>query len=139
MKRIAAVLAGTAALAALTGVQTASAGTVGTTVCGTPGAPNLVTVRACINTNGNHVYAFGRVTTDPTWQDQQVSFQLSTAGITSPPFATVNPTVLIPVGGAEVGGVTGTVPCGTTVTAQFTVTQPGWWTSTSTISTVVNC
>ncbi|WP_380280682.1 hypothetical protein [Kitasatospora purpeofusca] len=142
MKRFAAVLAGTAALAALTGVQSASANPVGVTVCGTPGAPNIVTVRACINVNGNHVYAFGRANpSSPTWQEQQVSFRLSSIGITNPALGTVYPTVLISnVGPApEIGSVTGTVPCGSTVTAEFSVTQPGWWESTSTVSTVVNC
>ncbi|WP_331743332.1 hypothetical protein [Kitasatospora sp. NBC_01300] len=151
MKRFSAVLAGTAALAALTGVQAATAyaataatgslaGPVGTTVCGSPGAPNYVTIRACITVNGNQVHASGRATpTSPTWQDQQVSFRLTSTGITSPPFATVTPTVLIPAGGAEVGGITGTVPCGTTVSATFSVEQPGWSPSTATVSTVVTC
>ncbi|MEU3558477.1 hypothetical protein ACFVUY_40140 [Kitasatospora sp. NPDC058063] len=151
MNRFSAVLAGAAALAALTGAQAATAyaataatgspaGPAGTTVCGSPGAPNYVTTRACITVNGNQVYASGRATpTSPTWQDQQVSFRLTSTGITSPPFATVTPTVLIPAGGAEVGGITGTVPCGTTVSATFSVEQPGWSPSTATVSTVVTC
>lgn len=153
MKRLAAVLAGTAALAALTGTQTASAATAsvatasasvagmpGTTVCGDPGAPNHLTIRACINNNGGQVYVFGRATpTSPTWQDQQVSFRLTSVGVTSPPLGTIAPTVLIPTGGSDVGGITGTVPCGRTVTAQFSVDQPGWPQSTATVSTIVNC
>ncbi|MGW7444876.1 hypothetical protein [Kitasatospora sp. NPDC054795] len=146
MKRLAAVLAGTAALAALTGTQTASAATAsvagmpGTTVCGDPGAPNYITIRACINNNGGQVYVFGRATpTSPTWQDQQVSFRLTSVGVTSPPLGTITPTVLIPTGGSDVGGITGTVPCGRTVTAQFSVDQPGWPQSTATVSTIVNC
>ncbi|MER7707844.1 hypothetical protein ABTX81_33740 [Kitasatospora sp. NPDC097605] len=141
MKRFAAVLAGTAALAALTGVQTASANPVGVTTCGTPGVPNHVTVRACININQGHVYAFGRATPySATWQDQQVSFQLTTIGITNPALGTVYPTVLIEANGPaqEIGSVTGDVPCGSQVTATFTVTQPGWYPSSSTVSTVVN-
>ncbi|MEU3560388.1 hypothetical protein [Kitasatospora sp. NPDC006786] len=92
MKRLAAVLA---APAALTGTQTASAsaatasasvaGMTGTTVCGDPGAPNYLTIRACINTNGGQVYVFGRATpASPAWQDQQVSFRLTSVGVTSP-------------------------------------------------------
>ncbi|MFE6501434.1 hypothetical protein [Kitasatospora sp. NPDC057738] len=145
MKRLAAVLA---APAALTGTQTASAsaatasvaGMTGTTVCGDPGAPNYLTIRACINTNGGQVYVFGRATpASPTWQDQQVSFRLTSVGVTSPPLGTITPTVLIPTGGSDVGGITGTVPCGRTVTAQFGVDQPGWPQSTATVSTIVNC
>ncbi|MFJ6621521.1 hypothetical protein ACIQOW_28600 [Kitasatospora sp. NPDC091335] len=146
MNRLTAVLAGTAALAALTGVQSASAApapttrTAGTTVCGSPGAPNHLTVRACVNWTGNQVYAFGRATpSGSSWLDQPVSFRLSTTGVTSPPLATITPTVVIPAGGSEVGGITGTVPCGTTVTAQFSIEQPGWSPSTSTVSAVVTC
>ncbi|MEV7780222.1 hypothetical protein [Kitasatospora sp. NPDC088351] len=146
MKRLAAVLAGTAGLAALIGTQTAVAAPVsgpeftGVITCGSPGAPGFLLTKACIEVTGNQVNLYGHAApTSPGWQDQQVRFKLSGAVIGSPPFGGVNPTTLVTAGGNYVSGITTTAPCGATVTVEFSVDQWGWPPSTATASTVVSC
>ncbi|MEU5219640.1 hypothetical protein AB0G79_26040 [Streptomyces sp. NPDC020807] len=144
MKRSAAVLAVTAALAGLATAAPASAaptGPVGAVVtCGNPGAPGILLTRACVRVTGNQVYLYGVATnTDPTWQAQLVTFQISGNVVGGAPIAPVAPTVLVPPGGTTVGGITTTAPCGATVNAGFSVDQWGWPPSAATVSAVVTC
>ncbi|MFJ9692606.1 hypothetical protein [Kitasatospora sp. NPDC101183] len=141
---LAAALAATTLLAPAAATTAAHATTgTDTVVCGTPGAPNYLTIRACLAISGHQVRAYGYVSpTDPSWQDQQVTFLLTTAGVTSPPQATDNPTVLITsaaTGGTNAGSVTGAVPCNTPVRASFSINQPGWAPSTATVTATVTC
>ncbi|MET9398914.1 hypothetical protein [Kitasatospora sp. NPDC002965] len=146
MKRLSAVLAGVAALAALTGTQSASAvtaptGPVGAVVtCGSPGAPGFLQTRACIEVTGNQVRLYGHAyPTNPSWVAQNVGFRLSGNAVSLPPLPPITPNVLVPVGGRHVGDILITVPCGTAVTAEFSVDQFGWPPSVATASTVVTC
>ncbi len=145
MKRLAPVLAGVAALVALTGSQTAFAAVPGTEptgpVCGSTGAPGYLSLQACISVSGNQVYLSGVATpTSPTtWQTQQIGFRLSGIGVGAPNVSNLSTSVLVPAGGVTVGTIAATVPCGTRVTANFSVNQPGWDPSTSTVATVVTC
>ncbi|WP_327674027.1 hypothetical protein [Kitasatospora sp. NBC_00458] len=148
MKRLSAVLAGVAALAALTGTQAVAAttpagpaGPVGAVItCGSPGAPGFLQTRACIEVTGTQVRLYGTAySTNPGWVAQNVGFRLSGNAVGLPPLPPITPTVLVPVGGRSVGDITLTVPCGTTVNAEFSVDQFGWPPSTATASTVVTC
>ncbi|MFF2045668.1 hypothetical protein ACFVVX_35135 [Kitasatospora sp. NPDC058170] len=144
MKRLAAVLAAAATLAAPVAVQEAAAapaGPVGATVtCGTPGAPGFLLTRACIEVTGNQVQLYGQAApTNPAWQPQQVGFTVAGNVVGNAPIAPVNTSVLVSAGGTRVGGIATTAPCGATVTASFAVNQWGWPPSTATVSAVVAC
>ncbi|MGW7448400.1 hypothetical protein [Kitasatospora sp. NPDC054795] len=145
MKRLAPALAGAAALLALTGSPSALAAQPVTEptgpVCGSPGAPGYLSLQACVRVSGNQVYLSGLATpTSPaTWQTQQIGFTLSGIGIGAPNVSNLSTTVLVTANETSVGTLTATVPCGTHVTAAFSVNQPGWAPSTSTVSITVAC
>ncbi|MFB6889064.1 hypothetical protein ACFCX4_07085 [Kitasatospora sp. NPDC056327] len=145
-RRTAAALTGTALLAALTATAAPSAtaapaGPPGPVVtCGTPGAPGFLLTRACIEVNGTQARIYGQVTpTSPSWVAQNVGFRLAGASTALPPQPPVYPTVLVPTGGTTVNGLTLTVPCGSTVTADFSVNNGGWPPSTATVTASVPC
>ncbi|MFE7563891.1 hypothetical protein [Kitasatospora sp. NPDC057500] len=146
--RTAAALAGAAVLAALTAATAPAAvaapaptGPTGPfTTCGTPGAPGLLQTRACIEVNGLQVRLFGHAyPTNPAWVPQTVGFRIAGTAVGQPPIPPVYPSVLVPSGGIHVGGITTTVPCGTTVTADFSVDNGGWPPSPATVTVVVPC
>ncbi|MFJ9523714.1 hypothetical protein ACIRPK_36525 [Kitasatospora sp. NPDC101801] len=145
MKKLAAILAAAAPLAALATVQDAVAapafGPVGAAVtCGAPGAPGYLLTRTCIEVTGNQVRVYGWATPNsPAWQPQPVGFTVAATVIGNAPIPPVNPTVLVSAGGTQVGSVFTTAPCGSTVIANFAVNQPGWPSSPATVSTVVSC
>ncbi|WP_344324461.1 hypothetical protein [Kitasatospora putterlickiae] len=82
-------------------------------------------------------YAQANPTNPATWQDQDVSFDTTASGFT--PSGPPGPTVLVTAAGARVGGLVGIARCGSAVTATFSLDQPGWPPSTSTVSAFVNC
>ncbi|MER7707000.1 hypothetical protein ABTX81_29380 [Kitasatospora sp. NPDC097605] len=148
-RRTAATLAGAAVLAALTATAAPSAVAATTgpagppgpiTSCGTPGAPGLLQTRACIEVNGTQVRLYGHAyPTNPAWVAQNVGFKISGSTPALPPIPPVYTTALVPSGGIYVGGITITVPCGTSVTSNFSVDNGGWPPSPATHTITVPC
>ncbi|OKJ13555.1 hypothetical protein [Kitasatospora sp. CB01950] len=147
MKTTVIAVATAAAITTLATVQgaaaapTGPAGPVGAVVtCGTPGAPGPLLTRACVEVTGNQVRFYGVATPgDPSWEPRPLGFTVSGTVVGSAPLAPVHPAVIVQPGSNQVGSVFSSAPCGATVSTTFSVAQPGWPTSTATVSTVVAC
>ncbi|MFF0294509.1 hypothetical protein ACFYS8_17740 [Kitasatospora sp. NPDC004615] len=144
MKTTVIAVAAAAALTTLATAQGAAAapsGPVGPVVtCGTPGAPGPLLTQACVEVTGNQVRFYGVATPgDPSWQPRLLGFTVSGTVVGSAPLAPVHPGLIVQAGANQVGSVFSSAPCGATVSTTFSVAQPGWPTSTATVSTVVAC
>ncbi|MEV7780971.1 hypothetical protein [Kitasatospora sp. NPDC088351] len=142
MKRtLAAALVGAAALTTL-GTATASAAplttSTPTTTCAA-GFAGVLATTICADVTDNQVKFYGFADTDPRWSARQVAFSLSGSVVGGASLGTLNTSVLVPRGGTRVGDVTGTAPCGSSVTGEFKVTEWGWAPSTATVTVPVTC
>ncbi|MFF7590752.1 hypothetical protein ACFZCK_25035 [Kitasatospora purpeofusca] len=121
MKRFVAVLAAGAALSGLgiAGAAEAAARPTGTTTCGYG-----VGARVCLTIDGRLASATG-FASSAAGPAQFASFRLELGTAAGGSLEREDLGAVVPAGGITVGPVASTVPCGTGITATFTVTRAG--------------
>jgi hypothetical protein len=146
MNRMAFIAMGSAG-AALLCATPASAGTLpppigGTTVtCGTPGLQSGVETQVCAQTQGTFVQLYGQISLpgpSPVPSPVQLNATL-TGDDNGYSMGTVQQQVLFNNQTVQVRGVIGTIACGTTVHATFTVTSFGWPPAPVTLTMPTTC
>ncbi|MEK2491881.1 hypothetical protein WN990_20215 [Kitasatospora purpeofusca] len=135
MKRFVAVLAAGAALSGLgiAGAGQAAATPTGTTTCGYG-----VGAQVCLTIDGRLASATG-FATSAGGPAQYASFRLELGTTGGPGLEREDLGAVVPAGGITVGPVASTVPCGTGVTAAFTVTRAGRPPVTATVAVPAVC
>ncbi len=135
MKRFVAVLAVGAALSGLgiAGATQATARPTGTTTCGYG-----IGAQVCLTIDGRLASATG-LASSAGGPAQFASFELelrTTGGLS---LERENLGAVVPPGGITVGPVASTVPCGTGITAAFTITRTGRPAVTATVTVPAVC
>ncbi|MFD8697631.1 hypothetical protein [Kitasatospora purpeofusca] len=135
MKRFVAALAAGAALSGLgiAGAGQAAATPTGTTTCGYG-----VGAQVCLTVNGRLASATG-FATSAGGPAQFASFRLELGTTAGGSLEREDLGAVVPTGGITVGPVASTVPCGTGITAAFTVTRAGRAPATATVTVPAAC
>ncbi|WP_328958700.1 hypothetical protein [Kitasatospora purpeofusca] len=143
---LALALAGaTPAVAAGTAATTATTGTA-TEVCDASGLQSGLWTKLCYTVTEDGVQFTGRIGLagppspgSPPLRTKLVDAALTTDIEGGESLGTVQQSLLFRATTLEIAGYGGTVPCGSTVTATFSVSADGWYTAPISTSVVVPC
>ncbi|MGW6917045.1 hypothetical protein ACWGB8_24925 [Kitasatospora sp. NPDC054939] len=154
MNRLTMLAAGVAGAATLFAAPVAaSAATVGTSTttattvtCGNSGLQSGLMTRVCAEVTGDGVQFYGNISLagppspgGPMPQPKQLLTTLSAEVVGGASIGTSNQNVLFTTTPVKVTGVGGTVPCGSTVRATFSVVSFGWYPAPVTVEVPVTC
>ncbi|MFF2041394.1 hypothetical protein ACFVVX_13260 [Kitasatospora sp. NPDC058170] len=150
MNRIALIAAGAAGAAALLAVpvEAGAATTTATTTvtCGSSGLQAGLSTKVCAEVTGDSVQLYGQISLagppspgTPWPQTQELLTGLSGQVVGGASLGSVSGRTLFTASTVRVGGVGGTVPCGSTVHASFSVATYPWGPVPVTLDVPVVC